>query len=262
MPRAAACPARRLRPRHGILSLGSALSFLVAGQALALQPDPKEAEILKACERRLCTMALTKKVTGDDFKCPLTKTWAKDTLKKGENKAVKWGFGDAKCAVTLSLSQADIIAALTQSEHTIDIPSHTVKCTVDREGEAKPVTAKLAPRLMFKDGKADKIWINLADVDGPATITATVWTAANLEDSLGIFHKGMIKSVNKFLYQRCAKLYDANGNPKPEPGKPAVKTTTPAKPAQKPAVAKATTTAPANAPQPPSAEPPKAAASP
>lgn len=193
------------------------LAIILPGRAAAIEPAANEAEVLKTCEQRLCTMALGKKPSGDDLKCALTKTWAKDTLKKGESKAVKWGFGDARCELVLNLDRAEVIAALTKPEHTINVPAHTVKCTVERDGEAKPVTAKLAPKLEFKNGRADKIWINLTDLSGPATIKATVWTAANLEDSLGIFHKGMIKSVNKFLYQRCGQRYEANGTPKPDP---------------------------------------------
>jgi hypothetical protein len=233
-----------------LTSLVLAVAMVVPVTARALEPAANEAEAIKACEQRLCTMALGKKPTGEDLKCAVSKTWAKDTLKKGESKAVKWGFGDARCAVSLDLDRAEIIAALTKPEHTINVPSQTVKCMVEREGVAKPVTAKLAPKLQFKDGKAEKIWINLTDLDGPSTIKATVWTAANLEDTLGIFHKSMIKSVNKFLYQRCGQRYEANGTPKPDPkeiaaaaatkaakaaAKPITTGSTAAKPAAKPA---------------------------
>ncbi len=220
--------------RRRFAALLASVTLLVPASAHALEPAANEAEALKACERRLCTMALGKKPTGDDLKCAVSKTWTKDTLKKGESKVVKWGFGDAQCAVTLDLDRAEIIAALTKPEHTIHVPPQTVKCMVEREGVAKPVTAKLAPKLEFKNGRADKIWINLTDLDGPSTIKATVWAAANLEDSLGIFHKSMIKSVNKFLYQRCGQRYEANGTPKPDPKEIAAAAAVQAKASAKP----------------------------
>ncbi len=197
-----------------VATVGSAL---LVGPAIALEPEPKEMVALKACERQICTMALGRKPAGSDLSCKVSKTWAKDTLKGGEAKTMKWGFGDARCSSELKLSRADVIAALTKPEHTVEVPAHTVKCVVEREGELKSVTAKLAPKLTFKNGKASKIWINLQELDGPSTIKATVWTAAKLEDNFGIFHKSMIKSVNKFLFKQCGDRYAADGTPKPDP---------------------------------------------
>jgi hypothetical protein len=190
--------------------------MMSGGAAAGETPDPEMAAI-KACERRICTMALTRKPDGDDLACAMTKTWAKETLKGGESKSVKWGFGDARCSVTLGIARDDIVKALTAKEHTVAIPAHKVNCTVDRSGEKKPITARLAPKLVFKNGKAEKIWINLEEIDGPADVKGTVWMAAQLEDTLGIFHKSMIKSVNKFLHQQCGQRYYADGKPKPDP---------------------------------------------
>ncbi len=53
--------------------------------------------------------------------------------------------------------------------------------------QAQTVTVRLAPKLKFKNGKADKIWVNLASVDGPTAVAATVNLAASLEDNLGSF---------------------------------------------------------------------------
>jgi hypothetical protein len=105
------------------------------------------------------------------------------------------------------LSRADIIAALTKPKHTVRIPSQDVTCVLEREGEIKPVLIKLSPKLTFKDGKADKVWINLESIEGPADVKSTIWTAAKLEDSIGIFHRPMIKSINKFLFKQCPKRY-------------------------------------------------------
>ncbi len=179
-----------------------------AGRAVAAMDVPDdEYPKLKQCEARVCTMILKKEPTGDDLKCKVSKTWAQDTLKGGETKTVRWGFGDARCSATLELTRADILAALNRPEFTLNIPSHTVKCEVDRNGELKPVTAKLAPKIIFKNGRAEKVWINLTELNGPADIKGTVWTAANLEDTLGIFHSSMIKQINKFVHKKCNALY-------------------------------------------------------
>lgn len=192
------------------------MAAIVAGvtPAVALDPAPDEEKAVKACERKICTMVLGRVETGPDLKCDIAKTWDRDTLKKGESSSVSWGFGDARCSVDLTLSRADIIAALTAPKHTIDIPEHEVRCIVEQDGKQKPVTARLAPKLKFKNGKADKIWINLASVEGPTAVKATVNMAASLEDSLGLFHRSMLKSVNKFIHTKCGQRYFADGRPK------------------------------------------------
>lgn len=207
---------------------------LAAGPAAAIDEKPGEKEQLKACEARVCGMILTKEAKGEDLKCSLEKTWGKKSLKGGETKTVKWGFGDAQCRVDLELSRAEIIAALTKPEHTIELPTHQVHCLVEREDKPEKVLAKLAPKLMFKNGKADKVWINLADLEGPESIKGTVWMAATLEDKLGIFHRSMIKSINKFMTKRCPERYGPNAKPEIADAKGKKKT-----PEERKAIAKA-----------------------
>lgn len=188
-------------------ALALALLLAAAAPATALEEPPGEKEALKACEKSLCTMVLDKNAKGNDLACPVQKTWAKSTLEGGESKGVSWGFGDARCKVDIKLERADIVAALTKPKHTVNIPAHQVTCVIEREGELKPLTAKVAPKLVFKNGQADKVWINLGDIEGPADVKSTIWTAAKLEDTIGIFHRPMIKQINKFLYKQCPNRY-------------------------------------------------------
>ena len=58
---------------------------------------------------------------------------------------------------------------------------------VEQDGKLQKVTATLSPKIYFKDGKAEKIWVNLTNVEGPAGIKATLQTAAQLADTLGLF---------------------------------------------------------------------------
>ena len=184
------------------------LALLVThGEARALEVPPDEADVLKACEQKVCSIILKKEPAGGDVKCKISKTWASDTIKGGETKSVKWGFGDAQCTTHVSMTRKDILAALNKPKHTLTMPNQTVHCKIEREGKLKPLRAKASPRLDFKRGRADKVWINLKDVDGPTDIKALIWTAANLEDSLGIFHKNMIKQINKFIHRRCNEKY-------------------------------------------------------
>lgn len=191
---------------------------------------------LKACEKKACTMFLEKSKAGDDLACKISKTWARTSIKGGEQKGVSWGFGDARCTVDVKLARADVIAALTKPAHTIVSPPVTVSCVIERSDQVHPVTAKATPKLVFKNGKADKVWINLKELDGPDDIKGTIWIAANLEDSLGIFHKSLIKQINKFIYKKCPKNYGpqtvAKAKAKPKPAGVAANAPVPPKPVE------------------------------
>lgn len=195
---------------HRGLAAGLAGLMLLASwgaPSFAIEEPPGEEAALKACEKRLCTMVLNKEPVGDDLSCNVQKTWAKSSLEGGKSKGMSWGFGDAQCKVDIKLERKDVVAALTRPKHTVKIPAHNVNCVVEREGELKPVKARVAPKLKFKDGKADKVWINLEDIEGPDDVKSTVWAAAQLEDTLGVFHRPMIRSINKFLHRNCARRY-------------------------------------------------------
>jgi hypothetical protein len=203
---------RQPRPL-AILTLAAIAAF--GTPAGALDEAAGEWDNLKACEKRLCTMVLTKPASGSDLTCDLSKTWAKSSLKGGEKKGMSWGFGDARCGLDFTLSRADVVSALTLPKHTIQLPMQTVKCQVERDEELKNVTIKLQPKLKFKNGNADKVWINLKEVEGPEDIKGTVSVAAGLEDSLGLFHGPLIRSINKFLHKQCEQRYGASAQAKP-----------------------------------------------
>ena len=200
----------RATPRGAlVLSAASAAILLTLGAipARALDEQSGEAKAIEACEKQLCMMLLQRKPTGADLKCQLTKTWQQSTIKEAESSAVKWGYGDARCSVDLDIMRAAIVSAMTSEAFTYEVPKHTAHCVVEQDGEVTKVTAKLAPKIVFKNGKAEKVWINLKDVDGPMSIKATIWTVARLADGVGLFHRQMIKSMNKFIEKGCAKKY-------------------------------------------------------
>lgn len=188
------------------------------GGAHALDPRKDEKARLKSCEKSLCTLVTRKSPSRGDLACALTKTWGKKLIKEGSSsKKISWGFGDARCAVDIKIPRSTIIAALSEPERTLDLPHHEVQCEVERSGSVDKVHIALAPRIHFKNGRAKKAWINLKKVEGPSAIKGLVWTVAQLEDSVGIFHRDLIKALNKLLVETCPDV--AAGGPqshKPE----------------------------------------------
>jgi hypothetical protein len=188
------------------VALASMLAASPAAQALDEQAG--EAQAIKACDEQLCRMLLRRDAAGEDLKCRLTKTWARSTIKEADQRDLKWGFGDARCTVDIHISRAAIASALNGGKDSkFWVEPHTATCVVEQDGQVKPVKATLAPKIVFKHGKAEKIWINLMSLEGPDGIRSTLSTAARLNDTVGIFHRAMIKSVNRFIYKHCPTAY-------------------------------------------------------
>jgi len=199
-----------------VLMAGVLLSASAAG---ALEELRGEEAAIKACDQRLCSILLNKNPKGDDLKCALTKTWAKSQLKDADNATLTWGFGDARCSVDINLKREALVAVMTGERTTFRVSRHTANCIVEQGGKLEKVTAVLAPKIVFKDGKADKIWINLKSVDGPASITLTVQTAAQLADTFGVFHRNMVRSVNRYINRHCPTTQSVAATPKSKDAK-------------------------------------------
>ena len=199
---------RSTRIQFGIWPVATCIALLsAASYALALEPNKGEAKVLEDCDRRLCTMILRKEAAGEDLKCELTKTWAKSTIKGADSPSLKWSFGDAQCSVHLHLARASIVAALTAKQYKLWVPAHTAECIIEHNGEVTTIKATLAPKLEFKSGRVEKVWINLLKVEGTSAITALISAGATLEDSTGLFHGAMVKEANKYIYVQCPKNY-------------------------------------------------------
>jgi hypothetical protein len=175
--------------------------------ANALDEERGEAAAIKACDMRLCAILVQKNPSGEDLKCKLSKTWSRSTIKDADSHKLTWGFGDARCTVEINLSRELVVSALTADKRKLFIPPHTANCVVEQDGKLEKVTAVLSPKIAFVNGKADKIWVNLSSVEGPVGIRTTLQAAAQLADGLGLFHRQMIKAVNRHIERHCPTAY-------------------------------------------------------
>ena len=208
--------------RRALIGVALLAVTLSAPPAGALEEQKGEAAGLDACDQRLCHMLQQRTPAGEDLKCALSKTWARSTLKEADRIDLTWAFGDARCSIELNVSRASIVAAVTSSKpFKFWMPPHTADCIVEQNGQLKPIKATVAPKIVFKDGRAEKIWINLMHIDGPAGITGWLSAAAQLTDSIGIFHPAMIKTVNGYIYRHCPKYYPLAQAVTAAPAKPA-----------------------------------------
>lgn len=227
--------------------------FLCFGGSLtpvaALDDTDREKDGRKACEAKLCKVILDKpKAKGGSLTCDIGKTWGKAKIKEGaDSKNIEWSFGDARCKMSLKIPHRAIVNALTKPKFTFSAPPHTVNCDVETGNGIKPVRAVFEPKIKFEGGRVKKAWVRLKEIDGPALLKGLVWTTAQLEDSLGIFHSEMVKEINKFIHKTCAEEHGPDsGKGKKEDkskkkGEAAKKKEVPEKPDKKPADKKADT---------------------
>lgn len=181
----------------------------LAAPASALDVLPNEKATREACERRACEVVLQKSEKGPPLKCHMIKTWDRDKIKKnGEKKRMTWGFGDARCEVSLDLDRSLLVPALTADKYTLQFPPQKVLCQIENsEKKAEPLTVVATPKIKFKGGHADKVWLNVKEVEGQSGVKTLVWTAAKLADGLGLFHKDTLKSINAFVHETCPKEF-------------------------------------------------------
>ena len=185
--------------------IGAAAPSPAAAQSLV--PPPGEAAALEDCNRRACALLLEKKREGADLQCELTKTWPEATIRRADHPAVRWRFGDARCSVNLILKRADVVAALSKPEYETTLGAHRVSCTIADGGQERTVAATVAPKVVFAQGKAQKIWVNLIGTEGNKVLADFLWLAVKLEDSTGVFHAAMITAINRYIYERCPSKY-------------------------------------------------------
>lgn len=186
--------------------ISSLLTSLAFSAPLEARKDEKER--LAACEESLCRVLLDKGPVKGRLRCDIGKYWGKSDIDKGaKSKKMDWGFGDARCDIKLALKRAEMIEAITAKEYEYNLRPQKVQCEVGSGDKVEPLTVRLAPKMKFENGKVKKVWLKLKKVDGPPVLSSLIWSAAVLEDSIGIFHKDMVNQINKFIHNKCEKNY-------------------------------------------------------
>lgn len=191
----------------GTMALGSLALGSMAYAAPPAPPDTPDKIQLKACEKAMCTIVTKKDPKGTDLACKLSRAWTKDQIKDGvKKKQFSWGLGDTRCNLDVKIGRLAIINAMTKPEQVLDFGPHAVKCMADRDGAATPINVNLSPKVTFKGGKAVSVVLAVKDIEGPGMIKTAIWSAATLQDKVGVFQKDILKAINEFTSDKCAKV--------------------------------------------------------
>ncbi len=184
-----------------VIALSTSAIFPAATRADTEADNVKLAQ----CAKDICAIIISKKASGPDLSCDLTKTWQKDEIQKGaESKNLLWGLGSAKCSAKVRAKRVDIIAAVTASEVTFKFDRQSVACEVGTE--RYELRATMAPELKFKQGATTAVSLHMDNIQGAPVIKGVVWTAATLEEKFGILQNDMVREVNRFIKKECPKI--------------------------------------------------------
>lgn len=183
------------------------LIMIATFSSAALSDNEADTAKLAQCAKDLCGIIVSKKTSGPDLNCDLTKTWQKEDIQKGANsKNLMWDLGSARCHAKVSAKRPDILAAIGAQQSTFRLEKQAFACEVG--AEKYQLQATLAPEIVFKNGAATSVSLHMADIQGSPLIKGVVWTAVKLEESFGILQKDMVREVNRFIKKECPKILD------------------------------------------------------
>ena len=85
-------------------------------------------------------------------------------------------------------------------------------CIRDRDGTDKYIISfAITPTVAFAGGKATKATLNWSDIQGSALAKGAVWSAATLDNNIGLFQGTIVEQINAFFGQSCDEVKDLIG---------------------------------------------------
>jgi hypothetical protein len=210
-----------LRVAASAAALITAFTMPLAAPAVAQEVDKalearmeKEKADRKGCKVAICDAARNKKADGADIACTVTKTWAaadlKDSILKGK---LDWPWGHAQCTADIKIERKMLSQALAGATVEGKLAKQAVNCTLDQKGgsEKYSISFALTPTVTFSGGKATKATLNWSDIQGSALAKGAVWSAATLDNNVGLFEGTTVEQINAFFGPRCDEVKDELG---------------------------------------------------
>jgi hypothetical protein len=152
-------------------------------------------------------MILSTDASGGDFACPISKTWAKDSIEKGAStKSLSWGFGDARCTLDLKAARGNVVSSSTNPEHKFEMKPHTVNCQIYQGDDVTKIDVILAPMVTFKDGKAAKAELNITKVKTPTVMSTVITGAAWVQKNFNLFRGETVDEINDFVHKSAPSI--------------------------------------------------------
>jgi hypothetical protein len=182
-------------------------------KALEARMEKEKAE-RHGCKVTICDTARNHKADGGDIACSAVKTWPagdlRDNILKGK---LDWPWGNAQCKVDVKIERKMLAQALSSPNMEAKLAKQTVTCTLDQKGgsEKYNISFAITPTVTFAGGKATKATLNWSDIQGSALAKGAVWSAATLDNNVGVFEGTTVEQINAFFGPRCDEVKDELG---------------------------------------------------
>lgn len=199
----------------------TAVTMPFAAPAMAQEVDKalearmeKEKADRRGCKIAICDAARNKKADGPDIACTVVKTWAasdlRNTILKGK---LDWPWGHAQCTADIKIERKMLAQALGAGTLDAKLARQAVNCTLDQKGgsDKYSISFVLTPTVTFSGGKATKATLNWSDIQGSALAKGAVWSAATLDNNVGLFEGTTVEQINTFFDARCDEVKDELG---------------------------------------------------
>ncbi|HXF53291.1 MAG TPA: hypothetical protein VNK52_04120 [Hyphomicrobiaceae bacterium] len=194
-----------------------ALAFTAAAaevDAALMERMAKEKAGRHACKVAICDVARNRRAEGPDIACSIVKTWTVGDLKEGVLKGrLDWPWGHAQCQADIRLDRKTLAQVLTADRIEVKLAKHRVACTLDqKEGAGKyTISFAIMPTVTFAGGKAIRATLNWSEIEGSALAKGAVWSAATLDNHIGVFETATLETINAFFSDRCDEVKDELG---------------------------------------------------
>jgi len=167
-----------------------------------------------SCKIAICDIARNHKAEGADVSCSVVKTWTTLELKENVLKGrLDWPWGHAQCKADIKLERKMLSQALASGPVEAKLAKHVVSCTLDQKDGADKYSISFAitPTVTFSGGKATRATLNWSDIQGSALAKGAVWSAATLDNNVGLFESATLEAINSFFGEKCDEVKDELG---------------------------------------------------
>lgn len=213
----------RFKPTDACVLVVFALLWGTFGQtALSQEIDKalkermeKEKADRHGCKVLICGIARNKKAEGEDVACSVVQTWTMNELKEQIlGGSFNWPWGNAQCKADIRLERKVLAQMLAGGTVEAKLAKHAVSCTLDQKDGADKysISFTIQPNVTFTNGKATKVVLNWSDIEGSALAKGAVWSAATLDNNLGILEGAALRAINAFFGPKCDEVKGELGN--------------------------------------------------
>jgi hypothetical protein len=166
--------------------------------------ENSELERIAQCGRDLCDILRLPLKEGRPLQCEIGRTLYKEQIEKAMRaRKLFWPLGDARCTLTLNVERGIVTRVMTQDRYTLKLPKQPAICDVEYRGTHYPVTLSMAPEFAFSKGRATTVRLGVQDIEANIIVKALIWSAAKLEDRVGVFQSDFVSGVNTYVESVC-----------------------------------------------------------